>query len=203
VEKEPDLKTAFAHWDGRVAPVFDVARSVLVVESEGDALLSETEARMPSDSLAGKAAALSRLGVETLVCGAISRILLEIIAARDIRIVPFVAGELKKVVQAWLGGGLAGPSFRMPGCGFGGGGRRAWSAAGRGSGTTLVIGRGAGGGGLRRGGGAGPGRLSGSPAAGIGGACVCPKCGRREAHQRGIPCVLRTCPHCGTAMMRE
>ena len=125
-------KTAFAHWDGRIAPVFDVAESVLVVESEGDKLLSETEARMPSDTLAGKAASLGRLGVEALVCGAISKILLEIIAARGIRIVPFVAGELKMVIRAWLGGELSGPSFQMPGCGGGLGGRWGRGRAGNG-----------------------------------------------------------------------
>lgn len=180
-----------------------MAKSVLVVEFEGDRLLSETEARMPPDSLAGKAATLGRLGVETLVCGAISRILLEIIAARGIRIFPFVAGELKTVVRAWLGGGLSGPSFRMPGCGSSAGDWRGRGRAGSGSGEVSMIGRGARGGGRGRSAGGGLGRGGGFRAAGVGGVCVCPKCGRREAHQRGIPCVLRTCPQCGTAMVRE
>lgn len=35
------------------------------------------------------------------------------------------------------------------------------------------------------------------------GYCVCPQCGEKEIHQRGVPCVQRTCPKCGTAMIRQ
>jgi hypothetical protein len=32
---------------------------------------------------------------------------------------------------------------------------------------------------------------------------VCPQCGRREPHARGVPCIDQKCPMCGTAMVRE
>lgn len=38
---------------------------------------------------------------------------------------------------------------------------------------------------------------------GVGGNCICPNCGHREPHQRGIPCVQVKCPQCGTEMIRE
>ncbi len=38
---------------------------------------------------------------------------------------------------------------------------------------------------------------------GPGGFCVCPACGMRVPHQRGIPCSTVRCPNCGTLMMRE
>lgn len=191
------MKAAIAHWNGRVAPVFDVAERILVVESEGDRLLSETEARLPAEAPVRKAAHLAGLGIETLVCGAISRALAEIVETHGIRIVPFVAGELRIVLRAWLGGWLGEPSFRMPGCRSLGRG-----LTGRGRQEVIMIGRGQGGRGRGAGGG-GKGRRGGSLAAGVGGACVCPKCGHREPHQRGIPCVKRPCPKCGTAMIRE
>ncbi|MDI9601322.1 MAG: hypothetical protein QM328_04090 [Acidobacteriota bacterium] len=37
---------------------------------------------------------------------------------------------------------------------------------------------------------------------GPGGECVCPKCGFRTAHVRGVPCLKRECPQCGTLMVR-
>jgi hypothetical protein len=64
-------------------------------------------------------------------------------------------------------------------------------------------GRGQGGGGGRGRGGKRPGRMGGPLAAGPGGNCVCPQCGAKEPHQRGVPCPQRKCPKCGAAMTRE
>jgi hypothetical protein len=52
-----------------------------------------------------------------------------------------------------------------------------------------------------RGMGAGVGRGGGG--LGAGGFCVCPKCGRRFPHQRGVPCLEERCDGCGTALVRE
>jgi hypothetical protein len=46
------------------------------------------------------------------------------------------------------------------------------------------------------------GRRGGPLAAGPDGYCVCPQCGRKEPHQRGVPCFERNCPNCGAAMVR-
>jgi len=40
-------------------------------------------------------------------------------------------------------------------------------------------------------------------AKGPGGDCVCPQCGFKVEHQRGVPCVSRKCPQCGTFMIRR
>jgi len=37
---------------------------------------------------------------------------------------------------------------------------------------------------------------------GPGGECVCPRCGARVPHQRGIPCYSVKCPKCGSPMVR-
>jgi len=52
-------------------------------------------------------------------------------------------------------------------------------------------------------GGRGIGRMGGPLAAGPGGNCVCPQCGRKEPHKIGVPCVQQKCPQCGIAMVRE
>jgi hypothetical protein len=38
---------------------------------------------------------------------------------------------------------------------------------------------------------------------GAGGFCICPKCGKKEPHRRGIPCQEERCPGCGAKMLRE
>jgi len=34
------------------------------------------------------------------------------------------------------------------------------------------------------------------------GECVCPSCGKRIPHRRGVPCYSETCPECGQKMTR-
>ena len=38
---------------------------------------------------------------------------------------------------------------------------------------------------------------------GPGGECICPECGNKVPHQRGIPCFKRKCKKCGSMMIRK
>jgi hypothetical protein len=89
----------------------------------------------------------------------------------------------------------------MPmGDGTGPGGSGAGMGRGRGMGRGGGMGLGRIFGWIGRG--LGRGRMGGPFAAGPGGDCVCPKCGRRESHERGVPCAGRKCPQCGAGMTR-
>ena len=208
------VRAAFAVWNNRIAPVFDVARHIHVVVAESGRIVSETGESLPNDGGSAKVLRLTELGVETLVCGAISRSMQVMVAAYGIRTVPFVAGDLRQIIGAWLSGELEKKIFAMPGCcarhrgqsrKINGTKQEGYPVNGKRQGgmrTGGGQGQGRGGQGLGRGG-RGLGRMGGSKAAGPAGECACPKCGHREPHMRGIPCVQQQCPKCGAAMTRE
>ena len=223
------MKAAFAYWDKRIAPVFDTARQIHLVEAESGRILVEAPETLPDDLPVQKVLRLTELRVGTLVCGAISRPLHELVSAYGIRVIPFVAGDLRQVIQAWLQGRLTGDTFAMPGCRGRGGrniqGRRFnevedFMFGKRGSGQGMGMGQGVGqvvGQGQGQGRGKGQGRGPGAQRSGRGGRsvlgdglglsgnmsiCQCPQCGHREPHERGVPCVARQCPQCGAAMNR-
>lgn len=203
----PSMRAAFACWENRIAPVFDTAREVCLLEAQAGRMVRQMREALPEGLPVQKALRLVTLEVGTLVCGAISRPLQGLVSAYGIQVIPFVAGELPHIIQAWLNGQIDRPAYAMPGC-HGRGGRRFRGAhtisqevntmQGQGRGRGTGGGKGPGQQGDQR-----PGRRGGSPGAGAVGECVCPQCGQREPHQRGVPCVERQCPQCGTPMTRQ
>lgn len=125
-----NLKTAFACWGERIAPVFDTAREILVAEAADGKILSRRRETLPADPPVAKALRLAELGVGGLVCGAISRPLHALVISYGIRVVAFVSGDLEEVAGAWAAGKLQPEAFAMPGCR----GRRFRGQGGRGGG---------------------------------------------------------------------
>jgi predicted Fe-Mo cluster-binding NifX family protein len=109
------MKIAIATWNGRVSPVFDVSRQILVLEVSDTQVVNRCEETLDESALA-KVQRLGELSVKTLLCGAISRPLAEMLAARGIEVIPFVAGGVEDVLTSYLAGQLPSPGFAMPGC---------------------------------------------------------------------------------------
>ena len=107
---------AITSWNGRISPVFDVSRQVVVMEVKDGRIINRQEHDLESNEPSAKVIRLTELGVDTLICGAVSRPLADMIVARGIKLVPFVAGETDRVVEAYLAGNLSNTVFAMPGC---------------------------------------------------------------------------------------
>lgn len=109
------MKAAFTTWNNRIAPVFDVSRMACIVEAESGDIVGERLEAFQNELPARKIMRLVEWEVETLVCGAISRTMQSILTAQGIRVIPFVAGELHDVIDAWLAGRINNGGFAMPG----------------------------------------------------------------------------------------
>jgi predicted Fe-Mo cluster-binding NifX family protein len=110
------MRVAITIWDNRVSPVFDTARELLVAQVDGRQLLDRRQENLGHPAPGLRVDRMRELNVDTLICGAISRPLAEMLAAAGIRVIPFVAGDADEVLAAYLNGELPAPSFAMPGC---------------------------------------------------------------------------------------
>jgi predicted Fe-Mo cluster-binding NifX family protein len=107
---------AIPTWQGRISPVFDVARHLLLVEVERGRELSRTEETIEQTHLARRAERVARLGTDVLICGAISRPLEAILVSVGVRVIPQTCGPVEEVLRAFASGQLTEQAFLMPGC---------------------------------------------------------------------------------------
>jgi len=112
------MRIALTVWESRISPVFDAARMMLVVEEQNGVVANRHYETLGPELPSSRAVKLSKLGVEVLICGAISRFFAEMIEARGIRIIPFITGEMNRVLDAYVNGMLLMPPFQMPGYGM-------------------------------------------------------------------------------------
>jgi predicted Fe-Mo cluster-binding NifX family protein len=110
------MRLALATWNGRISPVLDVARQVLMLDVDDGHISTRHEEALPGTDLHAQAARLAALGPQVLICGAISRPMAAMLAGKGLRIIPFTAGTVEHVLAAWLAGRLPSLSLRMPGC---------------------------------------------------------------------------------------
>lgn len=110
------MKTAFSCWNDRIAPVFDTARNLLLIKRADGELYRET-AEIDTDlPLFQRVLGLAEMDVRELVCGAVSRELQQMLGSQGITVIPFISGDLDRVIAAWEEGRLPGDAFLMPGC---------------------------------------------------------------------------------------
>jgi len=108
------MKVALSVWRGRVAPVFDVSRELLCLDVVEQCVVALSTVPVSEES--SRERVLVLLGIETLICGAISAIYAQILEAQGIEVIPFVAGDVDEVISAFLDGELPSSRLAMPGC---------------------------------------------------------------------------------------
>lgn len=110
-------KIAVTVWGQRVSPVFDSARTLLIAEINGKALVATSRIAFDPERPLELLHLLRAQGVMLIICGAVSEGPATMIEAAGIELLPFIAGDVEQVLEHFLQGHAFDSSFRMPGCG--------------------------------------------------------------------------------------
>lgn len=109
------MRIAIAHWTGRVSPVFDVSDHLLLIDIEGEQEQKRENIRLLSDNPLERAKELSDLGVEILICGAISNVMEILLDGAGIQVLGFLCGNIESIIGAFISGQLSDTRYWMPG----------------------------------------------------------------------------------------
>lgn len=110
------MKVAVTVWEQRVSPVFDASRRVLIAEVEKMRITDRSYVVFDPGLPSSLAKTLTALDVPVLICGAVSQAPANAIVASGITLIPFIAGEVDRVLETYAKGESLAPAFAMPGC---------------------------------------------------------------------------------------
>jgi len=114
------MKAAVTVWNGRVAPLFDVAGTLRLFSIEEGMAVKVSEVSFPAESgVLQRTLLMAGHGISVLICGAVSNQVHRLLTSSGIEVHSFVSGDVEEVLQAFLDGKLDQKSFSMPGCGMG------------------------------------------------------------------------------------
>ncbi|MBL7114794.1 MAG: NifB/NifX family molybdenum-iron cluster-binding protein [Kiritimatiellae bacterium] len=125
------MKTTLAIpvWKDHVSSTFDFARSIYIVELDGEREVARKEIELDDCPIAMKVQAIRDAGAQVTLCGAISRSLAQALGQAGIQIIPFASGQIDRVIAAYVCNRLSDPCFMQPGCHPGA--RRRWRQGGK------------------------------------------------------------------------
>jgi predicted Fe-Mo cluster-binding NifX family protein len=110
------MKVSIPVLSDRISPVFDESRTVLLVEIDSGKEIDRRRETLQDMGPPSKASYLIGIGVNVLICSAISWPLERRLLAAGIQVIPHTCGPVEEVLRAYLSGQLTDHSFLIPGC---------------------------------------------------------------------------------------
>ena len=108
------MRIAIPVWNDCVSSAFDFAHRLLLIDIQDSSETKRSEISLDPELISQRATRLKTLGVEVLICGAISRSLASLVAVSGIVVLPYVLGPVDEILKAYLIDQLDQPKFAMP-----------------------------------------------------------------------------------------
>ena len=108
------MKIAIPIWNDCVSSAFDFAHRLLLIDIQDGSETNRSEISLDPEPISQRATRLKTLGVDVLICGAISRSLASLVEASGLKVLPYVLGPADELLKAYLIGQLGQSKFTMP-----------------------------------------------------------------------------------------
>ena len=102
-------------FQSRVSPVLDSCNDLMLVDLSDAGAVRRANVSLRKLSLGERAAAMSRQGVEKIICAGVSDLMMACIVSRGIQVISGLSGEVEQIIAAYQQNQLDQDCFRMPG----------------------------------------------------------------------------------------
>lgn len=111
------MKVLITVWNGRISPVFDVAKEGLLIIVENGEVVSKGAVSIVYGTCMHKVAFVISEKIDVLICGAVSRRVEMELIDKGVFVYSFISGDIDEVIDGFIHNRLTNSGFAMPGCG--------------------------------------------------------------------------------------
>ena len=109
------MRIAIPVWEEKVSPLLDTASMLLIVEMDRLGEIARFQMALEEYEPGRKARRIRDIGVDVIICGAVSDFVSRALSAAGIRVIPEISGQAEEVMDAFLRGTAFDSKLLMPG----------------------------------------------------------------------------------------
>jgi predicted Fe-Mo cluster-binding NifX family protein len=108
-------RVAIPVFESRVSPVLDSCQRMVVVDIERGCEIRRQELSLEKMPIHERIEVMARWGIRKVICAGVSDIMCRFLAGKNIALVSGIAGELEKIIDAYICNRLDDACYIMPG----------------------------------------------------------------------------------------
>ena len=108
-------RVAIPVFESRVSPVLDSCRRMVIIDIDGDCEVGRQEVFFEKMSSLERIEIIARWGIGKIICAGVSDVMCRFLAGKNIAVISGIAGELEKIINAYICNRLDDQCFIMPG----------------------------------------------------------------------------------------